>query len=68
MPQFENEYVTIAKMPTVYLNIRESIFRSYQILRKVKYLLDQGTSPEVVLGLIELLETMPISKEATDGE
>lgn len=34
----------------------ESILRSFHIVQKVKWLLEQGTKPEVVLDLIALME------------
>jgi len=36
--------------------VHESLFRSYQILEKVKYLLEKGTAPLVVSELIDEME------------
>ncbi len=52
-----SEYLQIAQMPTCYENIHESVMRSYHIVKKVKYLLGKGTDPEIVLGMIDLMET-----------
>ena len=53
-------YEDIADMPSV-LDVygsrwHESVFRSYQILAKVKWLLEQGTQPQVVRELIVMME------------
>jgi hypothetical protein len=37
----------------------ESIFRSYQILEKVKELLEKGTPGDVVLEIIQYIEECP---------
>ena len=39
------------------LGWHESLLRSYQILQKVKELLGKGTPPDVVLELIEFMES-----------
>lgn len=55
--------IEIAKMPTDVRQIHEgssgvheSVLRAYQILEKVKELLDAGTPTEVVMELIETME------------
>lgn len=62
-----NEYVRIALLPTVltpdyirpkidYCNgFHESLLRSYNVLQKVKNLLQNKVPPEVVLDLIEIM-------------
>lgn len=49
----------ISLTPTVVKDIHESVFRSYHILRLVKFLLKCGTPGKVVLALIEEIETLP---------
>jgi hypothetical protein len=58
------QYNEIAKMPTCIDNIppgsrgvHESCTRAYQILEKVKWLLERATDSEVILELIRLMET-----------
>jgi len=49
----------IREMPTSIVGankIHESVLRSYQVLKKVKYLLDEGTSANVVRELIREME------------
>lgn len=58
--------LAIRDMPTVYDNISESIFRSYQILHEVKRLLELGTPGSVVLELIKLMEYQ--EKDKPTGE
>lgn len=63
-------YLDIAKLKTVFgaedarfvldgncTGMHESLLRSYQILAKVKWLLEKNTATEVVLELIALMET-----------
>jgi hypothetical protein len=43
----------------------ESVLRGYQILQKVKWLLESGASSAVIMELIELMETpLPLPKLA----
>ena len=44
--------------------VHESILRSYQILHKVKWLLSQGVSSQVIIELIELMESNPKESKA----
>jgi hypothetical protein len=58
----ENKYLKISKMPTV-LDIdgvgsyHESILRSYHVLEEVRKLLQINTPNEVILDLIEIMES-----------
>ena len=47
----------IAKLPTVDSKIHESIFRSYNILDKVKHYLEQGCPAKLILELIKETES-----------
>ena len=42
--------------PTVYKDVHESIYRSYQILEYVKEMLLRGDSSETILDIIEQIE------------
>jgi hypothetical protein len=61
------KYTAIRMLRTTYdfsedmsaVKVHESIFRSYQILEKVKDLLRANTPPDVVMELIEFMETNP---------
>ena len=46
----------IAKCPTVQDNVHESMYRSFQILDKVKYWLREGMPTKLVLELIDEME------------
>lgn len=59
------DYLKIRDLPTVideeFLSlgakgIHESVLRSYHILEKVKFLLQEGCSSAVILEIIELME------------
>src|SRR5579859_4020069 len=59
-------YDEIAKLPTVIdkipdgsRGVHESCTRAYQILTKVKWLLEKRTHPDVITELISLMETPP---------
>ncbi len=54
----------IAHMPTVIDNTHESVYRSYQLLQKVKELLADGTPNGVILEMIELAEAGGTQVEA----
>jgi len=54
MPQTTYELTLTKGKP--FPDRHESVFRSYHILEKVKYLLNEGTSNAVVLELIEEME------------
>ena len=64
----------IKKMPTLFKlsdtatgGIHQSLFRSYHLLDKVVDWLQKGVCPEVVLEMIEDIET-PYDKENEDKE
>lgn len=65
------DYVAIALMPTKVMpddfkgssGMHESCLRAYQILGKVKWLLEKKTDPEVITELIRLMETMKPQRE-----
>lgn len=72
----QNDYIRIANMETSIGRSQiaespnasgwhESLLRSYHIVQKVKWLLQQETNPKVVLELIGLMEspTAPAEKE-----
>lgn len=46
----------IRELPTVIDNTHESVLRAYQILEKVKVMLERGDSPDTVLELIDFME------------
>ena len=46
----------IRKMPTLHENIHESIFRSFQTLQHVKYMLKRKDSVETISDVIEFIE------------
>ena len=46
----------IKAMPTVLSNSHESVLRAYQILDKVKEMLNRGDSQKTIIELIEHLE------------
>ena len=47
----------IKKLPTVYENISESIFKSFHVLEKVKTMLQRNDSKETILEMIDLFYT-----------
>ena len=47
----------IKSEPTVYKNVHESIYRSYQTLEYVKEMLLRGDSSKTILDIIEHIET-----------
>ena len=57
-------YNRIQRMPTTLDNVHESVFRSYQILEKVKEMLSRNDSVETITETIEHLESNPISAES----
>lgn len=64
--------IDIANLPTIIEEIppssegvHESIFRSYHILEKAKWMLQEGTPPQVVLDLIEEMEVAGIEPKYT---
>jgi len=50
------ELKQIKSMPTVRDNVHESVYRSYQILEKVKEMLSRGDSKETIIETIKYLE------------
>lgn len=55
-------YDEIRETPTTYMDVErgichESLLRAFEILLKVKWLLNEGTTPRVVLELIDMMET-----------
>lgn len=46
----------IKEFPSVYANIHESVFRSYQLLQKVKEMVGRGDSKETILEIISEVE------------
>jgi len=50
------ELKQIKSMPTVRDNVHESVYRSYQILEKVKEMLLRGDSKETIIETIKYLE------------
>lgn len=57
----------IMKFPTVYNNTHESVYRSYQILEYVKWMLEQNMPAPVILGIIQSLQEAGKDKETSDG-
>ncbi len=53
----------IRKYPTVFENVHESIYRSYQILAKAKELLKKGVPGDVVLELINEMDEKEEDKQ-----
>jgi len=49
----------IQQMPTVINKTHESVYRSYQILEKVKEMLDRRDSNRTIMEFIYLMETPP---------
>lgn len=45
------------EFPTIINNVHESCFRSYQILEKVKIMLNRDDSKETIMETIEMMET-----------
>jgi hypothetical protein len=61
-----NDYIRISKMPTCIISghgYHESVLRAYNILNKVKLLLQNNTNTEIVLELIDLMENSGDSNE-----
>lgn len=54
---------TIADLPTTYNDIHESVFRANHILNYAVWLLEHGTSGEVVLSMIDELRCLPQKSE-----
>jgi len=52
------KFSEICKMPSVRNNVHESVYRSYQILERVKEYLAKGYSAEMILEMIETMETV----------
>jgi hypothetical protein len=59
-------YDEIRKMPTVIdgiplgaVGVHESVLRGYQILQKVKWLLEVDTQPGVIMELVHMMEREP---------
>jgi capsular polysaccharide biosynthesis protein len=50
------EIKQIKSMPTLIGNTHESVYRSYQILEKVKQMLERGDSKETISETIKYLE------------
>lgn len=46
----------ISKFPTVYQNAHESILRAWQILERVKEMLQRGDSNQTIIEVIEACE------------
>jgi hypothetical protein len=49
----------IKNTQTVYKNVHESLYRSYQTLEKVKVMLNRKDSVETILEVIEHIELNP---------
>jgi len=62
----ERDYVK-ASLEDGTRGFHESLLRSYHILAKVKWLLDQGAPPEVVRELIALMEDSVPAKRVLDA-
>ena len=46
----------IMDYPEIVDNVHESVYRSFQILEKVKYYLSKNVPPEIVLEIIEEMQ------------
>jgi len=57
----------IKRFPTTFERVHESVFRSYQILEKVKELLEKNTAPDIILELVKEMEEEEEVQEAYTG-
>jgi capsular polysaccharide biosynthesis protein len=61
------EIKQIKSMPTVIGNTHESVLRAYQILEKVKQMLERGDSKETIIETIKYLEQNETEKYVVTG-
>lgn len=62
------DLLEIMDYPTTYNNVHESIYRSYNILHYVIWLLQQNTPAPVILSIIEACSAAGKDKQPPDGE
>lgn len=62
------KYREIAEQSTIIDNTHESLFRVYHILEEAKKLLEMGASNEVVLHIINNLESFDGIEDGLGGE
>lgn len=55
----------ISGFPTVHNGVHESVYKAYQVLERVKVMLERGDSRETILEIIKLLEDHTISSNAS---
>ena len=56
IPKKRNVIGEIAKKPTSYNNIHESVFRSYHLLDYVITMVERGDSKETIFEMVEFLK------------
>ena len=57
IPQKPTVMGKIAKMPTTYKNIHESIFKSYHLLDYVLQMIERGDSKETIFEMVEFMSS-----------
>lgn len=57
--EFMAKVAALAGRPTVFNKVHESVYRSYNILQIVRNLLKAGAPTDVVLEILDAIDTLP---------